>query len=82
MPGRAIYNSFIKQTEEIKCKVDRCYNCIKTCNVANTPYCITKALINSVKGNVKDGLIFCGSNVYKANELISVHDLMNKLVFE
>lgn len=82
MPGRAIYNSFIKQTEEIKCKVDTCYNCIKTCNVANTPYCITKALINSVKGNVKDGLIFCGSNVYKANELISVHDLMNKLVFE
>lgn len=79
MPGRAIYNNFIKQTEEIKLKVDKCYNCIKTCNVLNTPYCITKALINSVKGNIEEGLIFCGSNVYRAKELISVHDLMNEL---
>ena len=82
MPGRAIYNDFIKQTENEKCIIDKCYNCIKTCNVANTPYCITKALINSVEGNVNQGLIFCGSNVHKANEIISVNELMKKLVTE
>ena len=80
MPGRAIYNNFIKQTEQVKCKIDKCYNCIKTCNIVNTPYCITKALINSVKGNVENGLIFCGSNVYKAKEIVSVHDLIQELV--
>lgn len=79
MPGRAIYNNFIKQTEKVKCQIDKCYGCIKTCDVLNTPYCITKALVNSVKGNVEDGLIFCGSNVYKAKKLVSVHDLMQEL---
>lgn len=82
MPGRALYNNFIKMTEETKCKIDRCYGCIKTCDVSNTPYCITKALINSVKGKVNDGLVFCGSNVYKVKEIVSVHNLIQELVSE
>ena len=59
MPGRAIYNSFIKSTETEKSKIDKCYGCIKTCNIQNTPYCITKALISAVKGNLENALIFC-----------------------
>ncbi|MGN1327586.1 MAG: NAD(P)H-dependent flavin oxidoreductase, partial [Clostridia bacterium] len=82
MPGRAIYNEFIKNTENAKCKIDKCYKCIKTCDIANTPYCITKALINAVKGNINNGLVFCGSNVEKIKNIISVHDLMNELVCE
>ena len=66
MPGRAIYNTFIKKTENEKYKIDKCYQCIKTCDVANTPYCITKALINAVKGNIKEGLVFCGSTCRKS----------------
>ncbi|MCI9365387.1 MAG: nitronate monooxygenase [Clostridia bacterium] len=80
LPGRAIYNSFIKATELEKCKISKCYNCIKTCNVKDTPYCITKALINAVKGNMENALIFCGSNVDKIKEIVSVHDLMQELV--
>ena len=80
MPGRAIYNNFIKDTEKEKSKINKCYKCIKTCDVKSTPYCITRALINSVKGNVDEGLIFCGSNVFKAKEIVSVHDLMQELV--
>ena len=82
MPGRAIYNDFIKNTEVEKAKIQKCYNCIKTCNVANTPYCITKALINAVKGNMKKALLFCGSNVDKVKEIVSVHTLMSELVSE
>ena len=80
MPGRAIYNNFIKNTEKVRDTINKCYRCIKTCDVKTTPYCITKALINSVKGNVDNGLIFCGSNVFKAKEIVSVHDLMQQLV--
>lgn len=80
MPGRAINNEFIKKTENEKCKIEKCYNCIKTCDVKNTPYCITKALVNAAKGNMKEALIFCGSNVDKIKQIISVHDLMNELV--
>lgn len=80
MPGRAIYNKFIKGTEREKSKIEKCYGCIKTCNISDTPYCITNALINSVKGDIENGLIFCGSNVYKAKEIISVHNLIQELV--
>lgn len=79
MPGRALYNEFIKSTENEKSKITKCYKCIKTCDIKNTPYCITKALINSVKGNLKEGLIFCGSNVDKVKELMTVHNLMEEL---
>lgn len=82
MPGRAIYNQFIEQTEKEKCKVEKCYQCIKTCNIVDTPYCITKALINAVKGNMEKALVFCGSNVGKAKEIVSVHQLMQELTSE
>ena len=80
MPGRALYNKFIKKVENEKSKVTKCYGCIKTCDVATTPYCITKALINAVKGNVDEGLIFVGSNVHKIEKIVPVHDLMQELV--
>lgn len=80
MPGRELNNEFIKKTENNKDKINKCYGCIKTCNVQTTQYCITKALINAVKGNIKDALIFCGSNVGKIKEIISVHDLIQELV--
>ena len=80
MPGRAINNQFIQKEETQKSKIEKCYGCIKTCNVKDAPYCITKALINSVKGNIEKGLIFCGSNVYRIKEIVSVHSLMQELV--
>ena len=79
MPGRAIYNQFMQETESQKCKIEKCYQCIKTCKVTNTPYCITRALINAVKGNMEKALIFCGSNVSRVKEIISVHQLMQEL---
>ena len=82
MPGRAIYNEFIKKTEKEKEKIKKCYQCIRTCNVASTPYCITKALINGVRGNMKEALIFCGSNVDKIREIVSVHTLFQELATE
>lgn len=82
MPGRAIYNPFIKQNEKEKCKIEKCYGCIRTCNIQNTPYCITKALINAVKGNMEKALIFCGSNVDKVKELVSVRQLMQELTMD
>ena len=82
MPGRAIRNEFIKKVEANKEKITKCYKCIKTCNPAETPYCITKALINAVKGNLDEGLIFCGSNVDKINKITTVKELMQELVQE
>lgn len=79
MPGRALSNAFVKRTEEGPIKVTKCFNCLQPCNPATTPYCITEALINAVKGNIDNGLIFCGDNVSKVDKIVKVQDLMNEL---
>lgn len=82
MPGRAIYNKFTKKAGEDGVKVTKCFNCLIPCNPATTPYCITEALINAVKGDLDNGLIFCGENASKVNKIISVAELMNELEAE
>jgi nitronate monooxygenase len=82
MPGRAITNPFVSRTAVEKEKITHCYNCLTPCNPANTPYCISKALINAVKGNLDEGLIFCGENASKITKITTVKELMDELVSE
>lgn len=82
LPGRAIKNSFIKKIEAEKEKVAKCYNCLKPCDPSTTPYCISKALINAVKGNIEDGLIFTGSNACRIEKMASVKELISELIQE
>ncbi|SFC31938.1 NAD(P)H-dependent flavin oxidoreductase [Clostridium uliginosum] len=82
MPGRAIKNKFVEKTLSGKQKITKCYNCLTPCNPAETPYCISNALINSVKGNVDEGLIFCGENASRINKITTVQELMDELVSE
>ncbi|GFP74826.1 NAD(P)H-dependent flavin oxidoreductase [Clostridium fungisolvens] len=82
MPGRAIMNPFVSKTKEGNIKVTKCYKCITKCNPATTPYCITKALINAVEGNLEDALIFCGSNAHRIDKIVSVRELMDELITE
>ena len=49
-------------TMKEKIPVKKCYQCLIPCDVKNTPYCISRALIEAVKGNLEDGLIFTGAN--------------------
>lgn len=79
MPGRALRNKFIRQVEKARQPVAKCYNCLEKCNPAKVPYCITKALIDAVKGDVENGLVFCGSNVGRIKEMTTVHQLMQEL---
>jgi len=82
MPGRAIRNPFVKKTLTEKEKITHCYNCLTPCNPANTPYCISKALINAVNGNIDEGLIFCGENASRLTKMTTVKELMDELVSE
>jgi len=80
MPGRALHNYFMKQVEEGREPVTKCYRCLSHCNPAKASYCITKALINAVQGDLDHGLIFCGANVGRIKKMMSVHDLMQELI--
>lgn len=81
MPGRAIMNPFLKIVGEKRIAVTKCFNCLEHCNPKDTPYCITKALINAVEGNLKEGLIFCGDNVHRLNKMTTVKEIFAELVY-
>lgn len=82
MPGQAIINPFIERVTLTKDKITKCYNCLTPCDPKISPYCISQALINSVTGDVDNGLIFIGKKGYKLKEIISVKALIDELVEE
>lgn len=79
MPGRAIGNAFIEHVKTERVPIKKCFQCLEKCNPNETPYCITKALVNAVKGDLEHGLIFCGAEVDRLHEITTVHDLMMEL---
>ncbi|MBQ8664648.1 MAG: nitronate monooxygenase, partial [Mailhella sp.] len=80
MPGRALKGKFIDASREGKKKPFKCvFHCIKTCDPATTPYCISSALINAMKGNLDKGFVFCGSNVGRVKSILSVRELVDTL---
>ena len=80
MPGRAIKNKLTETLKTQKVKITKCYNCLIPCNPTSTPYCISSALRKAVKGDVENGLVFCGANAYRINKLSSVKEILNKLM--
>ena len=81
MPGRAIKNPFISHVmagERVKPK--RCLGCLKNCNPAEVPYCITEALIKAAKGEIGEALLFCGADVWKAEKIETVKEVIDSLL--
>lgn len=78
MPGRAIHNAFIERVAKGERFINGCKQCIKMCKPDKIPFCITQALINAVEGKVDEGLIFCGSNAYRANKIETVAQIMEE----
>lgn len=79
-PGRAISNAF---TDKIKGEgrviPTKCEKCIKECS---KKFCISTHLKNAQEGNVENGLVFSGENVYKIKEILPVKEIFNKLTNE
>jgi NAD(P)H-dependent flavin oxidoreductase YrpB (nitropropane dioxygenase family) len=80
LPGRAIRNQFLRNleagtVERLKCP----YRCLTTCNIAEARYCIALALVSAYQGNMDKGLVFCGQNACRVNEIVSVKKLIAEL---
>lgn len=83
MPGRAIRNEFLAQIESgdripFKCP----WRCLRTCDLKNSPYCISRALTNAQKGLLDQGFAFAGANAGKIDKIVSVAELVETLVTE
>jgi NAD(P)H-dependent flavin oxidoreductase YrpB (nitropropane dioxygenase family) len=80
MPGRAIVNTFIDKVRNgLKHPLNCPFQCIKTCDVSSSPYCIISALFSAFKGNFEGGFAFAGSNAYRATKIQSVKELFAEL---
>ena len=81
LAARAIQNPFLQKVEEMgRIPVVKCYGCMGHCKPAETKYCISQALIDSVEGG--EGLVFCGANAYELKELSTVEKVMKELCGE
>lgn len=79
MPGRALHNHFLEKVQKGRIPVKKCYGCMRQCDINKIPYCITDALTKAVRGDVENGLIFCGAEIGRIHEMTTVHDLMKEL---
>jgi len=79
MPGRAIQNAFLEKVAAGERFMTGCRHCIKTCDPKTAPYCITRALINAAMGDVDNGLLFCGSNAWRAQKIERTVDIMEEM---
>ena len=81
-PGRAIRTQFLDKVKEARIPSKHCIKCLTPCNPSSTIYCISEALIEAVKGNLNDGLVFCGAKAYKIDKISDVKSIMNELMSE
>jgi nitronate monooxygenase len=84
-PARGVRTNLIKIVDKREGPKIKCIsNCVSPCHrgqeAKEVGYCIADRLSDAYMGKVETGLFFTGSNGYKLKEIISVKELMNKLV--
>ena len=80
MPGRAVRSSFLDSVKKGLKRPKQCaYNCIRTCDVVHSPYCIMLALYNAFRGRLEHGYAFAGANAWRAEKIESVKSVFASL---
>lgn len=83
LPGRAINTPLIERMKNNvapKAGPGECLGCIGP--VCDKSYCILRVLENARKGDLENGLVFCGSNAYRIDRIMPVKELIDELVNE
>jgi hypothetical protein len=59
----------------------RCKSCLKKCTykVGQERFCIVHALDRAQRGDVETGLVFCGTNAWKADRITTVQAIFDEL---
>ncbi|OHE02320.1 MAG: 2-nitropropane dioxygenase, partial [Sulfurimonas sp. RIFCSPLOWO2_12_36_12] len=84
-PAQGIRTNLVKLVEKREGPAIKCIsNCVAPCNrgeeAKEVGFCIADRLSDAFEGNVETGLFFSGTNGYKLDKIISVKELMDKLV--
>ncbi len=82
LPGRALKGNIDKiRAHDIDGKIGCPSACLKKCSYRKNKeyFCIVHALDRSQRGDSETGLIFCGTNAWKANKIEKVADIFAEL---
>ena len=83
MPAKAIRTKFLDEILRGERKKFDCnYQCLRTCDPATVQYCIAKALIDAVEGNIDNAVVFAGTNVSRIKKIVFVKELIDEIVSE
>ncbi len=80
LPGRAVsITEFTQKILKGNAKIDKCDLCLKKCSQA---FCIIQSLINAQQGDVENGIVFAGSNAWRATEILPTQTIIDNLLEE
>jgi len=84
LPSRSITSEIHKKIKKGTAPKIKCIsNCVTPCKsgvgAKKVGYCIADRLSDTILGKEETGLFFTGTNGFRVNEIISVHELMLKL---
>jgi len=84
-PAQGVVTNLTHMVEKREGPTIKCIsNCVAPCNrgeeAKEVGFCIADRLSDAYEGNTETGLFFSGTNGYRLNEIISVEELLNKLM--
>lgn len=82
LPGRAILKNQEKIRQyDVDNKVPCRMGCLKKCSYKESGerFCIVSSLDRAQRGDVETGLVFCGSNAWKADRIATVKEIFDEL---
>ncbi|HEY5673839.1 MAG TPA: nitronate monooxygenase family protein [Malonomonas sp.] len=82
LPGRAIKGNVDQIRQHDLESIPRCPSgCLKKCayKTEQERFCIVHALDRAQRGDMQTGLVFCGSNAWKADRITTVKEIFSEL---
>lgn len=80
MPGRALRTRFVRELEAGRApkpgNLALCEACLKHCG---KDYCIIEHLRRAQQGDIETGLVFCGERVGEIDDILTVHQIIERL---
>lgn len=83
MPAKVIRTKFVDEMlkggrRPISCN----YQCLRTCDPSQAPFCIAKALIDAVEGDIDNAIVFASSYVARIKKIVPVKELIDEITSE
>jgi len=83
MPAKVIRTKFLEDVLRGEKKDFDCnYQCLRTCDPSTVQYCIAKALIDAVEGDIDKAVAFAGTYISRIDKIVPVKEMIDEIASE